>query len=222
VIYDRAQPALSALDLTIAPGEHIGITGPSGCGKSTLLGVLMGFVPPSSGRVLIDGPHGSCDLADLDPDRWRAQVSWVPQRPWLAAASIADNVRLARPGASDAAVAQALDLAHASGFVSALPRGPETVVGANGAGLSAGQRQRVALARAFLRSTALVLLDEPTAHLDPDSEAAVAAAVAGLAANRTVIAVAHRPALLAAADRVVRLGPAGSSLTSLATTEVAS
>jgi ATP-binding cassette, subfamily C, bacterial CydCD len=222
VTYDRLRPALPALDLVVRPGEHIGITGPSGCGKSTLLNVLLGFVPPSSGCILVEGPHGAADLADLDPDDWLRQLSWVPQQPWLAAASISDNVRLARPGADDAAVARALDLAHAGAFVAALPQGPATVLGARGAGLSAGQRQRVALARAFLRDAPLVLLDEPTAHLDPASEAAVAAAVQRLAADRTVIAVAHRPALLAGADRIVRLGPTGPSVPVLATAEAAS
>ena len=205
VTYGRSRPALAALDLTVAPGEYVGIAGPSGSGKSTLLGVLLGFVQPSSGRVLLGGTGGTIDLTRVDPDDWRAQIAWVPQRPWLAAASVDDNVRMARPDADDAAVASALHLAHATGFVAALPRGGSTVLGEGGAGLSAGQRQRIALARAFLRDAPLVLLDEPTAHLDPVSEAAVAAAVRRLARDRTVIAVAHRPALLADADRVVRL-----------------
>ncbi len=208
VTYDRALPALAPLDLTVTPGEYVGIAGPSGCGKSTLLAVLLGFVPPSAGRVLVDGPEGTVDLADVDPDHWRSQVSWVPQSPWLAAATVFDNVRLGRPDADDAAVARALELAGATGFVSALRRGGSTVLGERGAGLSAGQRQRIALARAFLRDAPLVLLDEPTAHLDPATEAAVAAAVRRLAVDRTVIAVAHRPALLADADRVIALVPA--------------
>jgi thiol reductant ABC exporter CydD subunit len=205
VTYGRGRPALAALDLTVAPGEYVGIAGPSGCGKSTLLGVLIGFVRPSSGRVLVCGAGGTADLTRVDPDDWRAQISWVPQMPWLAAASVDDNVRMARPDADDAAVATALHLAHATGFVEALPRGGATVLGEGGAGLSAGERQRIALARAFLRDAPLVLLDEPTAHLDPVSEAAVAAAVRRLARDRTVVAVAHRPALLGDADRVVWL-----------------
>lgn len=211
VTYDRAQPALDRLDLTLRPGEYLGVTGPSGAGKSTLLSVLLGSLPPSTGRVLLVpdadqvGPAG-VDLADVDLDTWRAQVAWVPQNPWLAAASVADNVRLARPGADDAAVERALRLADADAFVAALPQGRDTLLGEGGAGLSAGQRQRLALARAFLREAPLVLLDEPTAHLDAESEAAIAAAVRRLAAGRTVVAVAHRPALLADADRVVVLG----------------
>ncbi len=205
VTYGQGRPALPRFDLTVAPGEYVGVAGPSGCGKSTLLAVLLGFVPPSSGRVLVRGAGGTRDLCDVDLDQWRAQVAWVPQRPWLAAVSVEDNVRLARPGAGHAAVARALDLACATEFVARLPRGGATVLGHGGAGLSAGERQRIALARAFLRDAPLVLLDEPTAHLDPLSELAVAAAVRGLARDRTVLAVAHRPALLADADRVVRM-----------------
>jgi thiol reductant ABC exporter CydD subunit len=205
VSYGPGRPALPAVDLTVAAGEYLGIVGPSGCGKSTLLAALLRFVSPSGGRVLVDGPEGASDLADLDEQRWRQQIAWVPQQPWLAAASVEANVRLARPDADDAQVAAALDAAGAGAFVSALPRGRSTVLGVDGAGLSAGERQRIALARVFLRDAQLVLLDEPTAHLDPVSERAVAAAVRRLAAGRTVIAVAHRPALLADADRVVSL-----------------
>lgn len=210
VTYDRARPALDPLDLTIRPGEYLGVTGPSGAGKSTLLAVLLGFLPPSTGRVLLvpdaDQDGAGVDLADVDLQTWRAQIAWVPQDPWLAAASVADNVRLARPGAGDAAVDRALRLAGAEAFLAALPDGRDTLLGEGGTGLSAGQRQRLALARAFLRDAPLVLLDEPTAHLDADSEAAIAVAVRRLAAGRTVVAVAHRPALLADADRVVVLG----------------
>jgi thiol reductant ABC exporter CydD subunit len=207
VQYDRDRPALNGVDLVVRPGDCVTIAGPSGSGKTTLLCVLLGFLAPSEGRVVLDGPHGRVDLADIDPDLWRAHVAWVPQEPWLAPASIADNVRLARPDASPAAVDRALRLAHATEFVDDLAAGSATVLGENGAELSAGQRQRIALARAFLRNAPLVLLDEPTAHLDEPSEVAVTRAVRHLARSRTVIAVAHRPALLAAGDRVVHLAP---------------
>ncbi|MGZ4595889.1 MAG: thiol reductant ABC exporter subunit CydD [Actinomycetes bacterium] len=225
VAHDRSRPALAPFDLVVAPGEYVGLTGPSGCGKSTLLGVLLGFVAPSSGRVTVDAPDcagGPVDLAEIDLEAWRAQVAWVPQQPWLAAASIRDNVRLARPDADDAAVARAVELAHASAFVAALPQGLDTLLGDRGAGLSAGQRQRIALARAFLRDAPLVLLDEPTAHLDAGSERAVADAVRRLAVDRTVIAVAHRPALLADADRVVTIGPPAAPPHQLAMTDAVS
>ena len=206
VSYGRSTPALPALDLTVHPGEFLGIAGPSGAGKSTLLGVLLGFVAPTGGRVLVDDPAGGpLDLAEIDMDSWRAQIAWVGQQPWIGAGTIGDAVRLAAPDATDDEVAQALAAAHADEFVTRLPAGMHTPLGEHGAGLSAGERQRIALARAFLRPAPLVLLDEPTAHLDPVSEAAVADAVRTLARTRTVLAVAHRPALLADADRLVVL-----------------
>ncbi|MGK5501571.1 ATP-binding cassette domain-containing protein, partial [Streptomyces sp. URMC 125] len=194
----RTADALPPTTLTVRPGETVAITGPSGSGKTTLLNTLLGFVRPASGRVLIDGT----DLADLDPATWRSQIAWVPQHPHLFAGTIADNVRLARPGAGDAEVERALRDAGAPDL------DPGTRLGEMGAGLSAGQRQRVALARAFLADRPLLLLDEPTAALDGATEAAVVDAVARLARGRTVLLVVHRPALLAVADRTVRLAPA--------------
>jgi ATP-binding cassette, subfamily C, bacterial CydCD len=212
VRYDDERPPVACPDLTVHPGEYVGIAGPSGCGKTTLLWLLLGFVTPAAGRIVVEGPHGRVELADIDLDQWRAQVAWVAQDPWLAPASIADNVRLARPDAEPAAVAEALRLAHATEFVDELPEGAATLLGENGVGLSAGQRQRIAVARAFLRDAPLVLLDEATAHLDPRSEAAVADAVRTLARDRTVIAVAHRPALLDGSARVVRFDAAGAAV----------
>lgn len=151
---------------------------------------------------------GGADLAGLDLAEWRSRIAWVPQRPHLYAGTIAENVRLARPGADDGAVRRALRDAGAWEFVAALPDGVDTVLGEDGAGLSAGQRQRLALARAFLADRPVLLLDEPTAALDGATEADVVAAVRRLAAGRTVLLVVHRPALLEVADRVVRLGGA--------------
>ncbi|MFB7662812.1 thiol reductant ABC exporter subunit CydD [Kitasatospora sp. NPDC056138] len=185
----RTAPALAGLSLTLGPGCTTALTGPSGAGKSTLLSVLLGFTRPDSGRVLVDG-H---DLADLDPVSWRSQIAWVPQHPHLFAGTIAENVRLARPDATDDQVRAALAAAHATDFAD-----PDTRLGEGGTGLSAGQRQRLALARALLTDRPLVLLDEPTANLDGASEAAVVEAVRNLA-GRTVLLVAHRPALLATA-----------------------
>ncbi|MEV6650075.1 thiol reductant ABC exporter subunit CydD [Streptomyces sp. NPDC051219] len=200
----RTEPSLPTVSLTVQPGETVAIVGPSGAGKSTLLGVLLGFVPPTDGRVMV----GDADLASLSPQQWREQIAWVPQRPHLFAGTIAENVRLARPDADDAAVRTALREAGAYDFVEALPQGADTVLGEGGTGLSAGQRQRLALARAFLADRPLLLLDEPTANLDGETEAAVVDAVRRLAVGRTVLLVVHRPALLAVADRVVRLAPA--------------
>ncbi|MFZ3498867.1 thiol reductant ABC exporter subunit CydD [Streptomyces sp. 5.8] len=205
----RGEDSPGPVSLTVEPGECVALTGPSGAGKSTLLQVLLGFVTPSAGRVRV----GDADLAGLAPEQWRERIAWVPQRPHLFAGTIAENVRLARPGAADAEVTAALVDAGAWEFVRALPRGADTLLGEGGVGLSAGQRQRLALARAFLADRPVLLLDEPTAALDGETEAAVVEAVRRLAVGRTVLLVVHRPALLALADRVVRVGagPAGAS-----------
>ncbi|MYT32397.1 thiol reductant ABC exporter subunit CydD [Streptomyces sp. MspMP-M5] len=200
----RTADSLPATSFEVRPGETVALVGPSGAGKSTLLSVVLGFTAPSEGRVLVDGR----DLDDLSPDSWRSRIAWVPQHPHLFAGSIAENVRLVRPDADDAAVRAALREAGALDFVDALPEGAATRLGESGAGLSAGQRQRIALARAFLADRPIVLLDEPTANLDGETEQALVEAVGRLAAGRTVLLVVHRPALLAVADRTVRLaGP---------------
>ncbi|MGW0534689.1 thiol reductant ABC exporter subunit CydD [Streptomyces sp. NPDC003032] len=197
----RGSDAVSGAAFEVAPGETVALVGPSGVGKSTLLNVVLGFVRPTEGRVRV----GGVDLAEVSPERWRERIAWVPQRPHLFAGTIAENVRLARPDASDAQLREALRDAGALEFVDALPAGAETSLGEDGAGLSAGQRQRLALARAFLADRPVVLLDEPTAALDGGTEAGVVEAVRRLAVGRTVLLVVHRPALLAVADRVVRL-----------------
>ncbi|WP_424888123.1 thiol reductant ABC exporter subunit CydD [Streptomyces sp. XH2] len=201
----RAEPSLPETSFEVRAGETVALVGPSGSGKTTLLNVLLGFARPAAGRVLV----GGTDLASLSPESWRDQVAWVPQRPRLFAGTVAENVRLARPGATDAQVCDALRAAGALDFVTMLHHGTDTRLGENGAGLSAGQRQRLALARAFLADRPVLLLDEPTANLDGETEASVVEAIRRLAAGRTVIMVVHRPALLAVAGRTVRLvGPA--------------
>ncbi|GAA1011974.1 thiol reductant ABC exporter subunit CydD [Streptomyces thermogriseus] len=203
----RSVDAVTDVSFAVRPGETVALVGPSGAGKSTLLNVLLGFVRPTAGRVRIAG----ADLAGLDLEQWRSRIAWVPQRPHLYAGTIAENVRLARPDADDAAVRRALADAGALEFVDALPEGMDTRLGEDGAGLSAGQRQRLALARAFLADRPVLLLDEPTAALDGATEAEIVAAVRRLSAGRTVLLVVHRPALLELADRVVHLDGAKPS-----------
>jgi ABC-type transport system involved in cytochrome bd biosynthesis fused ATPase/permease subunit len=198
----QEEPALRDLSLVVRPGEVVALTGPSGSGKSTALGVLLGLLRPESGHVRV----GSRDLDDLDPEGWRSLIAWVPQRPYLLARTLEDNIRLGRPDADPGLVADAVDAAGLADVVRRLPGGLGTRLGAGGHGLSAGERQRVALARAFLRDAPLVLLDEPTSNLDGETEDLVLASVRRLAAGRTVVLAAHRYSLLDVADRVVDLG----------------
>ncbi|MYX19405.1 thiol reductant ABC exporter subunit CydD, partial [Streptomyces sp. SID8380] len=197
----RTAPALDGVSLRVRPGETVALVGPSGAGKSTLLQAVLGFARPDTGRVTV----GGTDLAGIDPALWHARIAWVPQHPALFAGTLAENVLLARPDATEAEVVRALRDAGAWEFVRELPDGVRTVLGEDGTGLSAGQRQRLALARAFLADRPVLLLDEPTAALDGATEAGIVEAVGRLAAGRTVLLVVHRPALLAVADRVVRI-----------------
>ena len=183
----RPRPALDGVSLTIAPGERIVLTGPSGAGKSTLLALLLRFVAPAAGTI----QAGGVDLAATDLEQWRRQIAWVPQQPYLFSGSAADNIALGQPGASRGAIGRAARLAGAAEFIDSLPSGYDTPLGERGLRLSAGQRQRIALARAFLRDAPLLLLDEPTAHLDPAGARLVASALDTELADRTVILISH-------------------------------
>ncbi|UAL31203.1 thiol reductant ABC exporter subunit CydD [Nocardioides rotundus] len=198
----RSTPALAGVDLDV-PGPGItAVAGPSGCGKSTLLQVLLGELPADAGSVLVDG-HDLAEVAD-----WRGRVAWAPQRPWLTSGTVADNVRLGDPAATDDAVARALARVELAGVVAALPQGVDTPLGEDGAGLSAGERARLGLARVVLAVEAgrrWVLLDEPTAHLDAATEAVLLRTLRWLGERAAVVVVAHRAAVLDAADRVLTL-----------------
>ncbi len=198
----RAGAALSGLDLELAPGEITALVGRSGAGKSTIARLLMRLADPTAGTVSC----GGVDLRALDPARWRAQIAWAPQRAQLFSGTVAENIRLGAPDASDAQVRRAAQVAGAAGLIEALPDGMDTLIGEAGRRLSAGQTRRISLARAFLREDAkLLVLDEPTAHLDERSAEEVAEAVVRLARGRTTLLIVHHPALAAHADHVMRI-----------------
>ncbi|MBA3783565.1 MAG: thiol reductant ABC exporter subunit CydD, partial [Nocardioides sp.] len=205
--YD-GRPVVEGLNVDFGIGLTA-VTGPSGCGKSTLLAALVGELRPMSGRIAV----GADDLTDVDPDDWRRQVAWAPQRPWLFAGTVADNVRIGRPEATDAEVWNALETAGLAHVVLTLADGIDSPLGEDGAGLSAGERARLVLARVLLADRPVVVLDEPTAHLDAETEQVLLEAVRLLARDRIVVVVAHREAVAAAADRVVALAPTTAVVT---------
>jgi ATP-binding cassette, subfamily C, bacterial CydD len=196
----RSAPVLHDVDLELRPGETVALVGPSGSGKSTIAGLLLGLVAPTVGRAHI----GGVDLSSCDRASWWRHVAWVPQSPTLFRGTIADNIRLGAPAARDDHLLEAVRLARAD-FVHQLPQGITTIVGDGGRQLSAGQRQRIALARAFLVDAAFVILDEPTANLDPPNARAVAEAIERLRQDRTLLVITHRDDLADRADRVVRI-----------------
>ena len=197
----RAVPVLDGFDLELSPGEVVALVGESGAGKSTVAALLLGLLSPTGGRILV----GDFDLSECRLEEWRRLVAWVPQHPTLFRASIADNIRLGDPEASPEAVRAAAALAGADEFISALPDGYDTLVGDGQRTLSPGERRRIGLARAFVRDAPLVILDEPTADLDPRSVSIVAGAVRRLQTGRTMLVIAHRPELVQSADRVARV-----------------
>lgn len=196
------KPALARLTFALAPGETLMLVGPSGAGKSSVLKLLMGFARPSGGRIAINGE----EITRLKPAELRRLSAYVGQRAHLFGGTIRDNIRLARPEATEAELLRAAEAARVMSFAAHLPLGLDTLVGEGGFGLSGGQAQRVALARAFLRDSPLVLLDEPTASLDPGTEAEVMEAIARLCTGRTVIIATHSAQLLGLPGRVLELG----------------
>jgi subfamily B ATP-binding cassette protein MsbA len=213
VLFDRVSFAypgrdievLSALDLAIAPGETVALVGPSGAGKSTLTQLIPRFYDVSSGEVLVDG----VDVRLRALDALRSEMAAVPQEVVLFSGTIAENLQVGRPGASDSDLITAATTANAQDFIVAFPDGYDTVVGERGVQLSGGQRQRLAIARAVLADPRILILDEATSSLDAESEALVQDALERLMQDRTTIVIAHRLSTVRAADRIVVLA-AGS------------
>lgn len=195
------RPALSGLNFQIEPGQRMALVGPSGAGKSTAVQLLLRFIEPDAGRITVDG----LPLADLPPNLWRDQIAWVPQLPYLFQASVADNIRLARPDAPLDDVIRAATSAHADEFITAFPLGYDTLIGERGVRLSGGQAQRIALARAFLKDAPLLILDEATSNLDPQTEALLQDAMRTLLLDRTALIIAHRLSTVYQADQIVVL-----------------
>jgi ATP-binding cassette subfamily B protein len=196
-----AVSALNGVSFGVRQGEKVAIVGPSGAGKSTIFHLLLRFYDSISGAVTFDGVR----LTDLDPRDLRSRIALVPQDSVMFATTVRENIRFGRPAATDAEVERAADLAHAGGFIAALPQGFDTPAGERGITLSGGQRQRIAIARAILRDAPLLLLDEATSSLDSESETQVAAALADLMHARTTIVIAHRLATVQSCDRILVL-----------------
>ena len=199
--YEDGRPALRDITLSIRAGETIALVGPSGSGKSTLLNLVLGFVRPGTGRLLLDG----VDAATLDLRSARFFVSVVPQESVLFEGTIRDNVAYGLTGVSDEAVLAALAGANALDILAGQGAGLDSVVGDRGARLSGGQRQRLAIARALVRDPRILVLDEPTSALDSISEEKVKDALSTLFRDRTTIIAAHRLSTIRQADRIVYL-----------------
>jgi len=199
--YDPESPVLSDFDLSIKCGERIGICGPTGSGKSTIVSLIARFYDPTKGRVLIDG----IDISDYTIDGLREQIGFVLQDTVLFYGSIRENIAYGRPGATDEEIIEAAKLANADEFIAKMPHGYDTLVGERGVTLSGGQRQRIGIARAVVRNSPILILDEPTASLDSESEKIVMEALEKLMLGRTVIIIAHRLSTIRDADKIIVL-----------------
>jgi ATP-binding cassette subfamily B protein len=191
--------AVDGVSFAVKAGEKVAVVGPSGAGKSTLFHLLLRFYDPASGVISVDG----VPVREADPAAVRSRIALVPQDSAVFATSARENIRFGRPDASDAEVARAADLAHATEFITRLPLGFDTQLGERGVTLSGGQRQRIAIARAILRDAPLLLLDEATSSLDAESETLVQTALEELMSHRTTLVIAHRLATVLSCDRIL-------------------
>ncbi len=198
---DSEQPALSGIELTLPAGSCTALVGRSGAGKSTLVNLLVRFLDPDTGRITANG----IPIDELSVEGWRENLALVPQRPYLFYGSVLENIRLARPTATREEIEQAAELAGASEFIERLPRGYDTEVGERGVRLSGGEAQRVAIARAFLKDAPVLVMDESTSSLDPESERLIGDALVRLMRDRTVLVIAHRLNTVYRADRIAVL-----------------
>jgi ATP-binding cassette subfamily C protein CydD len=198
---DQQQAALRDVTITLNSGSSHGLVGRSGAGKTTLLQLLLRFIIPTDGRILLNGE----EVEGFSLEQWRRQIAWVAQRPGLLDATILENIRMARPGASFMEVRRAAALAHLDSFVMSLRDGYETWIFENAARMSSGQAQRIALARAFLKDAPILLMDEPTAHLDVEIEEGLMASVQTLMRGRTTVVIAHRLSTLREMDEIFLL-----------------
>jgi ATP-binding cassette subfamily C protein CydD len=195
------QPALSGIELTLPAGTCTALVGRSGAGKSTLVNLLVRFLDPDTGRISANG----VPIDELSVEGWRENLALVPQRPYLFYGSVLENIRLARPDATREEIERAAELAGASEFIERLPRGYDTEVGERGIRLSGGETQRVAIARAFLKDAPVLIMDESTSSLDPESERLIGDALVRLIRDRTVLVIAHRLNTVYRADRIAVL-----------------
>ncbi len=193
--------ALRGISFEIPAGTRLALVGRSGAGKSSIANLLLGFNSPDRGRITVNG----ATLEAMPSGAWRSQIAWVPQHPYLFHDTVAANILLGRPDADQAQLIQTAKLAHAHDFIQRLPLGYQTVIGEQGASLSAGQAQRLAIARAFLRDAPVLILDEATASLDPQSEDLIRASLARLATGRTTVMIAHRLSTVYQSDLILVL-----------------
>jgi subfamily B ATP-binding cassette protein MsbA len=196
--YGATPPVLHEVDIRIVPGKTVALCGPSGSGKSTILNLLLRFYDPTAGTVTLDGR----DVRSITRDSLRSHFALVQQESFLFNDSILDNIRYGHGEATMEQVIAAAKAANAHGFISKMPNGYDTKVGERGVRLSGGQKQRISIARAFLANPSVLLLDEPTSSVEPDSEAAIIAALDRLMTNRTTVLTSHRPSLINQADQV--------------------